>query len=317
MGGGCAVAALSGRIKGAALLLAALTLAGCTVQVQVETDPPTPAPTAPAEVPAATPAATPESPAEPAEPVYDVTPGSETYRDFTLDNVCHSNIGDIHFNLYVPESYDGSTPYALFVTLPGWQGLYFQGVGVNLQTEDFGFAAQGYVPDMIIAAPQLNGWDEQSGDEAIALTEYLLGAYNIDPGRVYIEGYSGGGETLSWVLGKRPELYAAALLRATRWDGAYQPVVDARTPVYLEVGESDEYYGPEPLMEAYAALQDLYRQAGLTDAEIGELLVLDVKDADYFTARGLPNQHGGQAFAEDAAIMGWLFGRDPNAQSPE
>ena len=119
------------------------------------------------------------------------------------------------------------------------------------------------------------------------------------------------------MLGKRPELYAAALLRATRWDGAYQPVVDARTPVYLEVGESDEYYGPEPLMEAYAALQDLYRQAGLTDAEIGELLVLDVKDADYFTARGLPNQHGGQAFAEDAAIMGWLFGRDPNAQSPE
>ena len=317
MGGGCAVAALSGRIKGAALLLAALTLAGCTVQVQVETDPPTPAPTAPAEVPAATPAATPESPAEPAEPVYDVTPGSETYRDFTLDNVYHSDIGDIHFNLYVPESYDGSTPYALFVTLPGWQGLYFQGVGVNLQTETFGFAAQEYVPDMIVAAPQLNGWDEQSGDEAIALTEYLLDAYNIDPGRVYIEGYSGGGETLSWVLGKRPDLYAAALLGATRWDGAYQPVVDARTPVYLAVGESDEYYGPEPLTEAYAALRDLYRQAGLSDAEIDELLVLDVKDADYFTARGLTNQHGGgQAFAEDAAIMGWLFARDPNAQNP-
>src|SRR5699024_8794158 len=75
MGGGCAVAALSGRIKGAALLLAALTLAGC--QVQVEADPPTPAPTA---APAA----------EPAEPVYDVTPGSETYRDFTLDNIYHS-----------------------------------------------------------------------------------------------------------------------------------------------------------------------------------------------------------------------------------
>lgn len=316
MGGGCTVAALSGRIKGAALLLAALTLAGCTAQGG--TAPPTPAPTAPAaEVPAATPAATPESPAEPSELTYEVTPGSETCRDFTLDNIYHSNIGDIHFNLYLPESYDGSTPYALFVTLPGWQGLYFQGVGVNLQTEEFGFAAQGYVPDMIIAAPQLNGWDEQSGDEAIALTEYLLDAYNIDPGRVYIEGYSGGGETLSWVLGKRPELYAAALLGATRWNGAYQPVVDARTPVYLAVGESDEYYGPEPLMEAYATLQDLYRQAGLTDAEIGELLVLDVKDAGYFTARGLTNQHGGgQAFAEDAAIMGWLFGRDPNAQSP-
>lgn len=319
MGGGCAVAALSGRIKGAALLLAALTLAGCTVQIQAETDPPTPAPTAPAaETPAERPAPTAAPAAEPAEPVYDVTPGSETYRDFTLDNVYHSDIGDIHFNLYLPESYDGGTPYALFITLPGWQGLYFRGVGVNLQTETFGFAAQGYVPDMIVAAPQLNGWDEQSGDEAIALTEYLLDAYNIDPGRVYIEGYSGGGETLSWVLGKRPDLYAAALLGATRWDGAYQPVVDARTLVYLAVGEGDEYYGPEPLTEAYAALRERYRQAGLSNAEIDELLVLDVKDADYFAARGLTNQHGGgQAFAEDAAIMGWLFGRDPNAQSPE
>ena len=183
MGGGCAVAALSGRIKGAALLLAALTLAGCTAQAGTEE--PTAAPTAPAaERPAETPAPTAAPAAEPAEPVYDVTPGSETYRDFTLDNVYHSDIGDIHFNLYLPESYGGSTPYALFITLPGWQGLYFQGVGVNLQTEDFGFAAQGYLPDMIVAAPQLNGWDEQSGDEAIALTEYLLDAYNIDPGRV-------------------------------------------------------------------------------------------------------------------------------------
>ena len=86
MGGGCAVAAPSGRIKGAALLLTALTLAGCTAQGG--TAPPTPAPTAPAaEVPAATPAATPESPAEPSELTYEVTPGSETYRDFTLDNI--------------------------------------------------------------------------------------------------------------------------------------------------------------------------------------------------------------------------------------
>lgn len=43
------MAALSGRIKGTALLLAALTLAGCTVQVQAETDPPTPAAERPAE----------------------------------------------------------------------------------------------------------------------------------------------------------------------------------------------------------------------------------------------------------------------------
>ena len=56
-----------------------------------------------------------------------VTEGTEEYRGFTLDNVLHSETeGDIHFNLYVPDSYDGSRPYAAFFTLPGYEGLYFR-----------------------------------------------------------------------------------------------------------------------------------------------------------------------------------------------
>lgn len=62
-----------------------------------------------------------------------VTEGTEEYRGFVLDNVFHSESeGDIHYNLYVPDSYDGSQPYALIFTLPGYEGLYFQGVGENL-----------------------------------------------------------------------------------------------------------------------------------------------------------------------------------------
>lgn len=65
--------------------------------------------------------------------------GDEYIRGFLFDNVLHSeNDGDIHFGLYMPESYDGSEPYALFVTLPGYGGLYFQGVGVNIRAEDYG-----------------------------------------------------------------------------------------------------------------------------------------------------------------------------------
>ena len=83
-----------------------------------------------------------------------VTEGTEEYRGFLLDNVLHSEDSeDIHYNLYVPDSYDGSEPYALFFTLPGYEGLYFQGVGENLYSENFGFEAQDYIEDMIIAAP--------------------------------------------------------------------------------------------------------------------------------------------------------------------
>ena len=80
-----------------------------------------------------------------------VTAGTEEYEGFLLDNVLHSEKeGDIHYNVYIPESYDGTEAYALYFTLPGYQGLYFQGVGTNVRTEDFGFTAREYNPNMII-----------------------------------------------------------------------------------------------------------------------------------------------------------------------
>ena len=136
----------------------------------------------------------PESPA-------DITFGNEYIRGFQFDNVLHDqNEGDIHFGMYIPESYDGTKPYALFVTLPGYGGLHFQGVGVNIRTEDFGIEAQKYNEEMIIIAPQLNDWNMTSARQAVALTRYILDHYNIDPDKVYLEGYSGGGETGSLVM---------------------------------------------------------------------------------------------------------------------
>ena len=111
-----------------------------------------------------------EGAAEP-EKVENVTIGSEKYRGFILDCVLHSEQeGDIHYNVYIPDSYDGTKEYALYVTLPGYQGLYFQGVGENIRTEDFGFEAQKYNSEIIIVAPQLNDWGETSADQAIELT---------------------------------------------------------------------------------------------------------------------------------------------------
>ena len=234
-----------------------------------------------------------------------VTEGTEEYRGFTLDNVLHSQAeGDIHYNLYIPDSYDGEEPCAIFFTLPGYEGLYFQGVGENLYSENFGFEAQNYDPDMIIVAPQLSDWGETSADQTIALVEYFLENYNIDPDRVYGEGYSGGGETMSQVMGKRPDLFTAYLQCSSQWDGDYEPVVENRTPVYFVIGESDEYYGSQPTQEAYDNLYELYRQDGLSDEEISQILVLDIKDADYFESQGVTVQHGGgNLFARDQEIM--------------
>lgn len=239
-----------------------------------------------------------------------VTEGTDTYRGFTVDNVLHSQEeGDIHYNVYIPDSYDGKTPYALYFTLPGYQGLYFQGVAENIKTEDFGFTAQDYISDMIIVAPQLSDWEETSADQTIALVEYFIDHYNIDTSRVYASGYSGGGETMSLVMGKRPDLFTAYLQCSSQWDGDYDAAVKNRTPVYFVVGEDDEYYGSEPSREAYQKLHDLYEEEGLSDDEIDDLLVLDIKDQNYFDEGGVENQHGGggQLFSRDKDIMGWLF----------
>ncbi|MGM9642435.1 MAG: prolyl oligopeptidase family serine peptidase [Eubacteriales bacterium] len=240
-----------------------------------------------------------------------VTAGKETYRGFLIDNVYHSEeYGEIHFNLYVPDSYDGSTPYALYLSLCGYGGYYFQGVGINLRQENFVFEAQKYNPKMIIVSPQLNDWGNASANQAIVLTEYFLSSYNIDENKVFMNGYSGGGETLSLVVEKCPELFTAVLHVSSVWDGALEPLADSRTPVYFVIGKNDEYYGSARISATYERLCELYRKQGLDDAQISDLAVLDIKETEYFTERGTTNQHGGGAlFAYDSEIMGWLFNR--------
>lgn len=79
--------------------------------------------------------------------------------------------------------------------------------------------------------------------------------------------------------------------------------------MYFAIGESDEYYGSEPAKTAYEELVTLYERAGVSREAINGLAVLDVKDRSYFSDRGMSNQHGGGGlFAEEEAIMGWLFG---------
>ena len=230
----------------------------------------------------------------------EVTEGTETYRGFLMDNVYHSpHDGDIHYHVYIPDSYDGQTPYALYFTLPGYQGLYFQ----------FAFVAQDYNDQMIIVAPQLEDWGQTSANQTIALVEYFLAHYNIDRNHVYANGYSGGGETMSLVMGQRADLFSAYLHCSSQWDGGYDSVVENQTRVYITVGENDEYYGLEPSSKAYQELHQRYQNEELSDDEIDDLLVLDIKDTSYFTNQGITNQHGGagQLFVHDHDMMSWLF----------
>lgn len=237
-----------------------------------------------------------------------LTPGAQTDRGFVVDNVLSvDGLDDIHYNLYVPEGNDKDEPVALFVTLPGEPGLYYHGAGENLNTEEYPFTAQEYDESMIIAAPQPSDWGQNSANQVIALTEYLIATYDIDPERVYLHGYSYGGETLSLVMGTKPELYSAALMCASQWNGDPVPLAAARVPIRISLGDADEFYSVEAARRFTEELRLLYRAQGLSEREIDRLVVLDVKDASYF--QGSDEQHGSGSslMANDSRIMGWLF----------
>lgn len=80
--------------------------------------------------------------------------------------------------------------------------------------------------------------------------------------------------------------------------------------MYLAVGRNDEYYGSQPTQDAYDTLHALYLEQGLSEGEIDRLLVLDIKERSYFTSKGVENEHGGGGlFAQDEAVMSWLFSK--------
>lgn len=237
--------------------------------------------------------------------------GTTEQRGFIIDNVLHSQTqGDIHFASYYPEGYDKTKQYAIYFALPGWEGLYFQGVGVNMQ-EPFPYEAQKYNEDMIIISPQLDDWGEESANDTIELVEYFLNNVNIDKSKVYISGASGGGETLSIVLGKNPELFTSALFISSQWDGDLNVLANARTPLYIAIGENDSYYGSQKAKNAYNTLYELYKNQGLSDEQINDILVLDVKQHEYFTSQGMQDEHAGLGlFAYDENIMNWIFSKN-------
>lgn len=228
-------------------------------------------------------------------------------RGFVVDDVLRSpSLGDIHFSMSVPSSYDGTKPIPLYIHVAGYESWYANGVGNNLWS-DFLFEAANYIGDAILVSPQMSDWHDTSANVLVALTEWLLDTYNINRSRVYLSGYSFGGDTISLAMGKRPELYSRVLHMASRWDGDVSALTKAKVPVRMVIGDGDEYYRVSDAERTYAAIRDSYAAAGVPEAEINELVVLDVKDAEYF--KDLDSQHsdGAGLYAHDPEIMGWLF----------
>lgn len=225
------------------------------------------------------------------------------------EQILNGSNGEIHYSYYLPEDYEEGKTYPLMMTMPGYDMMWFgeDSSGSNLKWS--GFQVWAELPeDMIVVSAQFTDWHETSARQAIELTEYFIENFPVDSKRVYAAGYSAGGETMSQAVSMRPDLYAAYLHGASQWDGAYEPIVQNDVAVYIFMAENDEYYGSEKARSAYSSLQAAYREKGYTDEQIGELLVVEIPDNDYFNSRGIYNYHsGGNILFEDENILNWIL----------
>lgn len=227
------------------------------------------------------------------------------------EQILNADDGEIHYSYYLPEGYDESKAYPLVMTMPGYGMMWFgeESSGSNLEWN--GFLVWTELPeDMIVVSAQLTDWHETSARQATQLTEYFIENFSVDKSRVYAAGYSAGGETMSQVVSMRPDLYAAYLHGASQWDGAYEPIAQNDVAIYIFMAENDEYYGSEKARSAYVGLQAAYREKGYTDEQIGELLILEIPDNEYFNSRGIYNYHGGgNILFNDENILNWILAK--------
>lgn len=216
--------------------------------------------------------------------------------------------GDIHYSYYLPEDFDESRKYPMMVVMPGYDMMWFgeDSSGSNLNWRGF-LAWTELDEDLIVVSAQLTDWREKSARQAIELTEYFLDNFPVDVNRVYAAGYSAGGETMSQAVSMRPDLYAAYLHGASRWDGAFEPVAENSVAVYIFMAENDEYYGSQKARDAYQGLYEAYQNAEWTQAQIDEVLQIEIPDNEYFNSRGICNYHGGgNILFEDQSILQWI-----------
>lgn len=227
------------------------------------------------------------------------------------EQILNADDGEIHYSYYLPEGYDESKAYPLVMTMPGYGMMWFgeESSGSNLEWN--GFLVWTELPeDMIVVSAQLTDWHETSARQATQLTEYFIENFSVDKSRVYAAGFSAGGETMSQAVSMRPDLYAAYLHGASQWDGAYEPIAQNDVAIYIFMAENDEYYGSEKARSAYVGLQAAYREKGYTDEQIGELLILEIPDNEYFNSRGIYNYHGGgNILFNDENILNWILAK--------
>lgn len=132
----------------------------------------------------------------------------ESYAPWTGELTEEKRLEDFPVGVYVPESYDGSKPYGLLVSMiyakstnqyprPGFQKIL----------DAYNIIWVGFDPYNGLFVP----FDRNHEIFSLAVVYNILGYYNIDRDRVYLAGFSWGGRLTGEIVPRQPHIFTGGL----------------------------------------------------------------------------------------------------------
>jgi hypothetical protein len=187
------------------------------------------------------------------------SPGPYLPTTYDANGFFHLNSGVSEYVGYKPDTYNDTTPISLFVWMHGRDGIA-EGDLWNI-SPGATRASQSYIAVSLGGRDHASWQVDSDGPKLLAAVADVQRYFNIDPHRIYVGGYSSGGDMAYRHGFENAELFAGILVENSdpfRDTGSTRPMLMAAAVWKINIGHvahlADATYSIETVRSSFAAL---------------------------------------------------------------